>query len=97
MEERSSLREVIVEKMKARGMNTAELAASLGIERACLSKLLTGALPITPKMAVRFEKCLGIEAEFLMDIRAAKELKQARAELARLEGIPEVFRLFAGV
>jgi addiction module HigA family antidote len=97
VEERSSLRKVIGENMKARGLKSAELAASLGVERACLSKLLTGALPITPKMAVRFEQALGVPAAFLMDIRAAEELKQARAELARLEGMPATVRRFAGV
>jgi plasmid maintenance system antidote protein VapI len=48
-------------------------------------------------MAVRFEQALGVPAAFLMDIRAAEELKQARAELARLEGMPATVRRFAGV
>lgn len=54
------------------------LAEGLGITRQALTAVLNGRSAMTPSLAVKLEKALGIKARMLMDMQTSYELAQAR-------------------
>ena len=54
-------------------------AATLGVSRQTLDKIMNGRSGITPEMAIRFEKVFGSSAETWLAMQLAYDLAQARA------------------
>ena len=68
--------------LPAVGLQVGEAAAQLGVDRTTLSKVLNGRAAISPAMALRIERWLGVEhggsAEVWLAQQAAYDLWQAR-------------------
>jgi len=68
--------------LPALGLSVTQAADQLGVARPSLSKVLNGRAAITPEMALRLEKWLGIEnggnAHLWLTQQAAYDLWQAR-------------------
>lgn len=68
--------------LPALGLSVTEAAAQLGVARPSLSRVLNGRAAISPEMALRLEKWLGIEnggrADLWMAEQAAYDLWQVR-------------------
>lgn len=79
--------------LPALGLNVTEAAAALGVSRVTLSRVLNGAAGISPEMALRIERWLGVEhggrAEIWLRMQAAYDLaaaqKTARSALKRIK------------
>lgn len=73
------------------GIKQAELARALGVSRPRLNMILSNKIPVTPEIALRLAKVLGIPAHFWLQLRTEFELFQAgnrlRGELDRLQVI----------
>lgn len=70
--------------LPALGLSITEVAQQLGVARPSLSKVLNGHAAISPEMALRIEKWLGVEhggsADLWLAEQAAYDLWQARAK-----------------
>lgn len=70
--------------LPALGLSITEVAEQLGVARPSLSKVLNGHAAISPEMALRIEKWLGVEhggsADLWLAEQAAYDLWQARAK-----------------
>ncbi len=68
--------------LPARGVTVAEAARQLGVSRAALSRVLHGHAAISPAMALRIERWLGVEnggrAELWAGMQLGYDLWQAR-------------------
>lgn len=68
--------------LPALGLTVTEAAEQLGVTRAALSRVLNGRASISPEMALRIEKWLGVEnggrADVWLTEQAAYDLSQAR-------------------
>ncbi len=68
--------------LPALGLTVTEAAAQLGVTRAALSRVLNGRTAISPEMALRIEKWLGVEnggrADLWLAEQASHDLLQAR-------------------
>ena len=68
--------------LPALGLTVTEAAAQLGVTRAAFSRVLNGRAAISPAMALRLEKWLGVEnggrADLWMAEQASYDLWQAR-------------------
>ena len=67
------------------GLPITEAAASLGVVRPTLSKLVNEKRGMSPEMAVRLPKVFGGTAERWLVQQAQSELSQVRAERLKLE------------
>jgi addiction module HigA family antidote len=69
--------------LPALGLSVKNAAAQLGVARTSLSRVLNGHAAISPEMAIRIEKWLGIEnggrADLWMSEQASYDLWQARS------------------
>lgn len=63
--------EYIKDEMKARGIKSAALARMLGMQPSNLSRMLGKKESITPAMAIRLEKALGVSAETWTNLQIA--------------------------
>lgn len=61
------------------GLTIGEAAASLGVSRQSLDKIVNGRGSVTPEMAIRFEKVFGSTAEMWLRLQLAYDLAQARS------------------
>ena len=81
--------------LPALGLNVTEVAAQLGVTRAALSRVLNGRAAISPEMALRLERWLGVEhggrAGVWLGMQAACDLwhaqKSARLALKRIKPV----------
>lgn len=68
--------------LPALGLSVTEAAAQLGVTRAALSRVLNGRAAISPEMALRIEKWLGVEnggqADLWLAEQTSYDLWQAR-------------------
>jgi addiction module HigA family antidote len=68
--------------LPALGLTVTEAAAQIGVTRAALSRVLNERAAISPEMAVRLEKWLGVErggrADIWLSEQASYDLWQAR-------------------
>ena len=65
--------ELIKDELKARGMLRKELAELLGMKAPNLSRFLSVKENITPAMALKLEKALGIAADYWMRLQVSYE------------------------
>lgn len=69
--------------LPALGLSVTDAAAQLGVARTSLSRVLNGHAAISPEMALRIEKWLGVEnggrADLWMAEQASFDLWQARS------------------
>lgn len=70
--------------LPALGLSVTEVAEQLGVARPSLSRVLNGHAAISPEMALRIEKWLGVEhggsADLWLAEQTAYDLWQARAK-----------------
>ncbi len=75
-------------------LQVGEAAAQLGVDRTTLSKVLNGRSAITPAMALRIERWLGVEhggsAEVWLAQQAAYDLWQARQAIRETKALRTV-------
>ena len=69
------------EVLPALGLTVTEAAAQLGVTRAALSRVLNGKAAVSPEMALRLERWLGIErggrASVWLAMQSARDLRAA--------------------
>lgn len=65
--------ELIKDELKARGMQRKELAERLGMKAPNLSRFFSAKESITPSMALKLEKALGISADYWMGLQVSYE------------------------
>lgn len=74
--------------LPALGMSVTDVAAALGVTRPALSRVLNGRASVSPAMALRLERWLGIEnggrAEAWLRMQAAHDLAAAAKSAAPL-------------
>lgn len=70
--------ELIADEIKAKGLSVFATARALGASRTSFTRTLKGRQGLTPEMAIRLERVLGIGAELLMGMQAAYAVAQAR-------------------
>lgn len=83
--------------LPALGLSVTDAAAQLGVTRVALSRVLNGRAGISPEMALRLERWLGVEhggrAAVWLGMQAAYDLwhvqKSARATLNRIKPLGE--------
>lgn len=72
--------------LAALGLSVTEAAEQLGVARPTLSKVLNGRAAISPEMAIRLEKWLGVEnggrADIWLAEQTAYDLWQAREKVS---------------
>lgn len=81
--------------LQALGLSVTDAAVQLGVTRAALSRVLNGRAGISPEMALRLERWLGVEhggrAGVWLGMQAAYDLwhtqKSARATLNRIKPV----------
>ena len=81
--------------LPALGLTVTEAAAQLGVTRAALSRILNGHTAISPQMALRIEKWLGVESGGRADLwlaeQASFDLVQARKIFkSKVKRAPEI-------
>lgn len=62
------------------GMSVKDAARRLGIGRPALSNFLNGKSSLSPEMAVRLEKAFGVDRKRLLDMQAAYDQEEQRAD-----------------
>ena len=81
--------------LPALGVNVTDAAAQLGVTRAALSRVLNGRAGVSPEMALRLERWLGIDhggrASVWLGMQAAYDLwhaqKSARPALTKIKPV----------
>ncbi|KTT72634.1 HigA family addiction module antitoxin [Sphingomonas endophytica] len=66
------------EIVAAHKLNVTETAALLRVSRQALSTLLNGRADLSPEMALRFEKVFGIDAETMLRMQLAWDVREMR-------------------
>ena len=78
--------------LPALGLTVGEAAAQLGVARQSLSRVINGNAAISPEMALRLEKWLGVEnggrADLWLAEQASYDLWQARSKFTAEEITP---------
>ncbi len=72
--------ETLQETLDALGMTQAELAERTGRSPKTINEIIKGKAPITPEMALQFERVLGVPASFWMNFERNYRESLARAE-----------------
>lgn len=67
------------------GLTQAKLATHLQVDKASVSRLLSGAADLTPLMAVRLSKVFDLSAEAWMEMQTQHSLLAARRQLQGVE------------
>ena len=70
---------ILEEHLEARGISHAEFAHRSGCSPKLVSDIISGKAPLEPKMALQFEKILGLDASIWLGIEANYRLHQTRA------------------
>jgi antitoxin HigA-1 len=79
---------LLEENLKPYGMTVSRTAEHLKVSRPSLSRVLNGRAALTPGMAIRFEKALGIPAAAMLRMQATHDLPQAKQEAASINVSP---------
>lgn len=58
-------------------LNQGDLAKRLGVSRANLNAIVNGKRAVTPEMAMRFERVLGVSMQTWLNLQAAVEIYDA--------------------
>lgn len=66
---------VLGQTLKSRNIKQIELAVRAGISKAHLGAIIKGKRPISARMAVLFEQCLGISAQYWIDLQIGYDLQ----------------------
>ena len=75
------IRDEILEEL---GLSVSEAADVLGVRRATLSDLVNGKAALSPEMALRIEKALGVDMEMLLRMQTwhdAHEMRRRAGEI----------------
>jgi addiction module HigA family antidote len=72
--------EHIADELEAREMTAAELARTMGVDAARVSRLVNGQTWVTGETAPRLAEAFGTSAEFWMRLQGDHELARAREE-----------------
>jgi len=76
--------------LPALGMNVTDAAQALGVTRPTLSRVLNGAAAVSPEMALRLERWLGVEhggrADVWLGMQAAYDLWAAEQKAKKVIG-----------
>ncbi len=76
--------------LPALGMNVTDAAQALGVARPTLSRVLNGAAAVSPEMALRLERWLGVEhggrADVWLGMQAAYDLWAAEQKAKKVIG-----------
>lgn len=75
---------VLGKEIQERGLTQVVLAEKMGVLRHHISDIIHGRRNITPKLAVKLEIALDIEAQFWMNLQTQFDLAQVRAELEKV-------------
>jgi len=59
------------------GLNQGDLAKRLGVSRANLNAIVNGKRAVTPEMAMRLERVLGVSMQTWLNLQAALEIYDA--------------------
>ncbi len=70
---------VRLEKIDELGLNVTKASEILGVRRATLSNLLNGHAALSPEMALRIEKALGVSMDMLLRMQAWYDASKMRA------------------
>lgn len=70
--------EILAEEIEERGLKQTELAAQMNVLRHHISDIIHARRNITPRLAVKLEKALGINAEYWMNLQTSYDIAQAR-------------------
>ena len=68
------------EEIEERKLLKKDVAQQLGILPTNLSEIMNGKRNISPKLAVKLEKALGVSAEYWLNLQMAWDLQNAREE-----------------
>ncbi len=67
--------EVLIEEfLRPLGISQAELSVRIGITRAHVNEIARGKRTVTPETALRFERALGMPAQFWLNLQLAFDL-----------------------
>lgn len=75
--------EVLADELEARGMTQFDLAQRAGLSPPQLDSIAQATVAITPDLAARLERALGMPVEFWLKLEARYEDTQARIAKAR--------------
>lgn len=81
------IQEALREKIRSNGWTEREAARRMGISRGNISEILAGYRGITPNIALKFERVLGLEAEQILLLQSREQLELLREEEANGNGI----------
>lgn len=73
------------EIVDAHGLSVTDAASRLHVTRQALSALLNGRAALSPEMAIRFEKVFGIQADTMLSMQLAYDIRQVREREAEIE------------
>ena len=76
------------EVVEPAGLEITQLAGHLNVTRQALSALLNGRAGLSAKMAIRFEKALGLHADTLLRMQTAHDLANAREHESEIKVEP---------
>ena len=68
--------------LEPRELTVTQLAASAGLSRKQVSKIINGSASISPSTAVRFAAVLGTTPEFWLNLQNATNIYDARLDIA---------------
>ena len=69
---------ILEECLEVQGISHAEFALRCGLSPKLISDIIAGDAPIEPKIALQFEKTLGMDASIWLGIEAEYRLHQER-------------------
>ncbi len=70
--------EYLAEELETRGMTQMSLAKAIGRPVQVVNSIIRGKKAVTAETAIQFEKVLGIEAEFWLNLEMHYQLAKAR-------------------
>ncbi|TCP30717.1 HigA family addiction module antitoxin [Sphingomonas sp. BK235] len=76
------------EIVEAHKLSVTEAARLLHVTRQALSTLLNGRADLSPEMAIRFEKVFGLNAETMLRMQLAWDIRQVRERADEIDVEP---------
>ncbi len=77
--------EMIGDSIEEMGVSISDAAKSMGVTRQQLHNVIAGRSAISPEMAVRLEKALGVSADAWLRMQANYDLAQIRARASPIK------------